>query len=90
MVLIGMWHGITWNYALWGLWHGLGLFLQNRWSEFVHQHFPNLGASSVSQRLLQVGGILLTFSYFTFGIAFFALSTPQLSFEAIRKIFGIS
>jgi alginate O-acetyltransferase complex protein AlgI len=90
MLLIGMWHGITWNYALWGLWHGLGLFLQNRWSEFIHRRYPNLGASPVSRRLLQIGGILLTFTYFTFGIAFFALSTPQLSFEAIRKIFGIS
>ena len=90
MLLIGMWHGITWNYALWGLWQGLGLFLQNRWSEFIHRRYPNLGASPVSRGLLQIGGILLTFSYFTFGIAFFALSTPQLSFEAIRKIFGIS
>jgi alginate O-acetyltransferase complex protein AlgI len=90
MLLIGLWHGITWNYALWGLWHGAGLFLQNRWSEFIRIRFPNLGASPISRRILRVGGILLTFSYFTFGIAFFALSTPQLSFEAIRKIFGIS
>jgi alginate O-acetyltransferase complex protein AlgI len=90
MLLIGLWHGIMWNYVLWGLWHGVGLFLQNRWSEFLRQRFPNLGVSPVSNRIFRVGGILLTFSYFTLGTAFFALSTPQLSFEAFRRIFGIS
>lgn len=90
MLLIGLWHGITWNYALWGIWHGLGLFIQNRWSELVHKRFPNFGGSPISHRILNISGILLTFSYFTFGIAFFALSTPQLSFEAFRKILGIS
>lgn len=90
MLLIGLWHGITWNYALWGLWHGLGLFLQNRWSEFIRKHFPEWGSSPVSRQFLHFGGILLTFSYFTLGIAFFALSSPRLSFEALRKIFGIS
>src|ERR1700690_1512192 len=24
MVLIGLWHGVTLNYALWGAWHGIG------------------------------------------------------------------
>ncbi len=90
MLLIGLWHGITWNYAMWGLWHGLGLFLQNRWSEFIRRRFPDWGTSPVSRRFLHVGGILLTFSYFTFGIAFFALSSPRLSFEALRKILGMS
>ena len=31
MVLIGLWHGVTWNFVAWGLWHGLGLFVHNRW-----------------------------------------------------------
>jgi D-alanyl-lipoteichoic acid acyltransferase DltB (MBOAT superfamily) len=90
MLLIGLWHGITWNFALWGLWHGVGLFIQNRWSDFVRTRFPNIGTAPATGRLLQVAGILLTFSYFTLGIIFFALSTPQLSLEAVRKILGIS
>jgi len=31
MVLIGLWHGVTWNFVAWGVWHGLGLFVHNRW-----------------------------------------------------------
>ncbi len=30
MLLIGFWHGVTWYFTLWGLWHGLGLFIHNR------------------------------------------------------------
>ncbi len=33
MLLIGLWHGVTLNFAIWGAWHGLGLFFHNRWSD---------------------------------------------------------
>lgn len=29
MFLCGLWHGAAWNFALWGLYHGLGLTLEN-------------------------------------------------------------
>jgi alginate O-acetyltransferase complex protein AlgI len=90
MLLIGLWHGITWNFAWWGLWHGLGLFFQNRWSNFVRLRFPDWGTAPVSRPFLHAGGVLLTFGYFTLGMIFFALSTPQLSFVALLKLFGIS
>ncbi len=35
MVLIGLWHGATPNFVVWGAWHGLGLFIHNRWSELT-------------------------------------------------------
>jgi alginate O-acetyltransferase complex protein AlgI len=90
MLLIGLWHGITWNFALWGLWHGLGLFIQNRWSDYIRFRFPDWGTAPVSRALLQAGGVLLTFTYFTLGWVFFALSTPQVSFMALMKLFGVS
>jgi alginate O-acetyltransferase complex protein AlgI len=90
MLLIGLWHGITLNFALWGLWHGLGLFVQNRWSEFARLRFPNWGGTPFSRSFLYLGGVFLTFTYFTLGLVFFALSTPQLSFAALLKLFGMS
>jgi D-alanyl-lipoteichoic acid acyltransferase DltB (MBOAT superfamily) len=90
MMLIGLWHGITANYALWGLWHGLGLFVQNRWSEFVRVRFPNLGDAPLWRTVLTVSGAFLTFSYFSLGFVFFALSNPQTVFAAFLKLFGIS
>ena len=86
MFLIGLWHGITVNFILWGAWHGLGLFLQNRWSDFAKTRIvvsdPRL------QSALQVGGVLLTFHFVALGWVFFALSTPALSLGALMKLFG--
>ena len=90
MLLIGLWHGITWNFALWGLWHGLGLFIQNRWTEFARRFLPDFQAGSASRGLFHALGVALTFIYFSLGIVFFALSTPQLSVQALLKLFGFA
>ena len=86
MLLIGLWHGVTINFILWGAWHGLGLFLQNRWSDFAktrfHTNNPRL------QTALQLGGVLLTFHFVALGWVFFALSEPNLSLQVFMKLFG--
>ena len=89
MLLIGLWHGITINFIFWSLWHGLGLFLQNRWSDFVRRRYPNLGQNSRLQPALQISGILLTFHFVALGWVFFALSQPSLSWLVFRKLFGM-
>lgn len=87
MLLIGLWHGITWNFILWGAWHGLGLFLQNRWSDFAKTRIAV--ADPRLQTAMQVGGVLLTFHFVALGWVFFALSGPQLSLRVLSKLFGI-
>ena len=88
MLLIGLWHGVTVNFILWGAWHGLGLFIQNRWSDFAKKRItisnPRL------QTALNVGGILLTFHFVALGWVFFALSEPSLSQTVFMKLFGLS
>lgn len=34
MLLGGLWHGAAWSFAIWGLWHGLGLVLERPWLEY--------------------------------------------------------
>ena len=87
MLLIGLWHGITWNFILWGAWHGLGLFIQNRWSDFAKTRFNT--ASPQIQKTMQLGGILLTFHFVALGWVFFALSEPSLSQTVFMKLFGL-
>lgn len=89
MLLIGLWHGVTLNFILWGAWHGIGLFLQNRWSDFVRVRFPNLGQNTRLQVALQFGGVLLTFHYVALGWVFFALSQPSLSQIVFMQLFGL-
>ena len=88
MLLIGLWHGITLNFILWGAWHGLGLFLQNRWSDFAKTRFhisnPRL------QSAIQLGGILITFHFVALGWVFFALSSPALSWQVLLALSGVS
>ena len=86
MLLIGLWHGITWNFILWGAWHGLGLFVQNRWSDFAKTRINP--SNPRVQTALQVGGVLLTFHFVALGWVFFALSEPSLSGMVFRKLFG--
>jgi len=88
MLLIGLWHGITWNFAAWGLWHGLGLFLQNRWSNWVRPHLTTLEGRPVPKALLTGLGILLTFHYVALGWVWFALPTIHLSLTVFGKLFG--
>ncbi len=31
MFVCGLWHGASWHFGLWGIYHGLGLTLHNTW-----------------------------------------------------------
>jgi D-alanyl-lipoteichoic acid acyltransferase DltB (MBOAT superfamily) len=89
MLLIGLWHGITWSFAIWGLWHAMGLFIHNRWSEWSR---PRLAALSTPQSgahiALNFGGWLLTFNYVVLGWVWFALPQPAQAIEAFRLLLG--
>jgi D-alanyl-lipoteichoic acid acyltransferase DltB (MBOAT superfamily) len=87
MLLIGLWHGVTINFVLWGTWHGLGLFLQNRWSDFAKTRF-NINNLRL-QTVMQFGGVFLTFHFIALGWVFFALSSPSISWQVLMKLFGL-
>lgn len=87
MLLIGLWHGITWNFAIWGLWHGLGMFAHNRWSESIKGRAAGLQEHPRLQRILTLGGTLLTFHYVTLGWVWFALPDVQLAVDMFGKLF---
>jgi len=89
MLLIGFWHGVTWNFTLWGLWHGLGLFIHNRWNDMTKAKSAAWATTSIRQTVLNVSGILLTFHFVAIGWIFFALSSPAVSWQVILKLFGV-
>ena len=86
MVLIGLWHGITWNFVAWGAWHGLGLFLHNRWSDWSRPRLTGLQAHPRLARSLQFGSWLLTFQYVVLGWVWFALPNLDLSLVMFHKL----
>lgn len=89
MTLIGLWHGVSWSFVIWGIWHGLGLFLQNRYSGWIK---PRLAAASLSpraQRALSIGGTLFTFHFVALGWVWFVLPNPVLGWQFILRLIGV-
>jgi len=89
MLLIGLWHGVTWNFVLWGLWHGLGQFVQNRWSETLRARAAALQAQPFWRRVMPVANVLLTFHYVALGWVWFALPAPHISLQVLQRLFGL-
>jgi alginate O-acetyltransferase complex protein AlgI len=88
MILIGLWHGITWNFAVWGVWHGMGLFIQNRWSAWIRPRATGMAKNRVLQTATQALGTLLTFHYVALGWVWFALPDLPSSISLFAKLLG--
>jgi D-alanyl-lipoteichoic acid acyltransferase DltB (MBOAT superfamily) len=90
MILIGLWHGITWNFLLWGAWHGLGLFAHNRWTAYTRPRLAGLDEQRpLLARVSRWGSTFLTFNYVTLGWVWFAMPTIGLSLQVFSKLFDI-
>ena len=89
MLLIGFWHGVTWNFALWGLWHGVGLFIHNRWSDMTKVRAGEWATTPFRKNILNITGIIITFNFVALGWIFFALSSTSTSTQVFLKLFGL-
>lgn len=88
MVLIGLWHGMTWNFFVWGLWHGIGLFINNRWSNWIRPRMANFDQNRILKRSLEFGSWFITFQFVAIGWVWFALPSIDLSWTVFQKLFG--
>ena len=86
--LIGLWHGISWNFAIWGAWHGLGLFIHNRWTNLMRSKASWLEGQATLNRFLSISSTVLTFQYVSLGWVWFALTDPAQSWHTLLKLFG--
>ncbi len=89
MLLIGLWHGITWNFAIWGLWHGVGLFIHNRWQSWMRPHQDWFETHPKLKFPASFGGWLLTFNFVALGWVWFALPSPEVAWIFFQKLFGL-
>jgi len=88
MVLIGLWHGVVLNFVIWGVWHGMGLFIHNRWREYMGSRFSAWAISPLRKNILAGSGIFLTFHYVVLGWVFFALPASQIP-TAVKMLLGL-
>lgn len=89
MLLIGLWHGVTWNFVAWGAWHSAGLFIHNRWNDFVKPRAAFFETRPWLKRAAHASGVLLTFHFVALGWVWFALPEMGLALRVFGKLFGM-
>jgi len=88
MILIGMWHSITPNFVIWGAWHGVGLFVHNRFANWMKPRIRQIDAQPRLKLALNIAGWLITFHFVVLGWVWFALPETSQAVIVFRRLFG--
>ena len=88
MIIIGLWHGITWNFLIWGVWHGLGLFIHKVWSDRTRRWYRLLQERPWPRRTWAFVAWFLTFHYVVLGWVWFVLPEPGQAVDIFGKLFS--
>lgn len=90
MVVVGLWHGANWTYALFGLYHGL-LFIPLIYSGAFSKKTKIKTYNNVNIPIFQdVCKMILTLSLFTFGMIIFRAESLVDVFSYLSYIFNDS
>ncbi|MDR0961514.1 MAG: MBOAT family protein [Mediterranea sp.] len=81
MFLGGLWHGASWNFVIWGLFHGVALAVHKLWMSVTRR--PK---GYRSQGIRRVLGVIVTFHFVCFCWIFFRNADFATSVEMIRQI----
>lgn len=77
MGVCGLWHGSSWNFLVWGLWHGLGMGVHRLSTVYLGDRI----------KLPAPLAVALTFHFVAVGWIFFATPDLPKSLAVIQKIF---
>ncbi|GAB4517500.1 MAG: hypothetical protein OHK0046_24140 [Anaerolineae bacterium] len=89
MIVIGLWHGITLNFFIWGAWHGVGLFIHKQWTDRTRPFYRRLEQRPALKRLESAGSWFLTFHFVMLGWVWFALPQTAQSVRVLRELFAL-
>ncbi len=81
-LLGGLWHGITWNFLIWGALHGTALWLFYLWSTGRKKR----GAPRVGSLPGRIASALLTFHFVCFTWIFFRASDVPTAITMLQQI----
>ncbi len=88
MTLGGLWHGASWNFVVWGVFHGICLI--------VHRHFSKWRENStvlrgfLRSRWFTILSVFLTFHVVCIGWVFFRIADISVALAMVKKMVLLS
>ncbi len=89
MIVIGLWHGISWTFFIWGVWHAAGLFAHKQWSDRTRRWYRGLQARPWPRRAWAVAAWALTFVYVMLGWVWFLMPDVAGAVQVFSRLFSI-
>ena len=83
-VICGMWHGETWNFVIWGAYHGLGLASLNVYQRYKRKIRNKPIRRYFGTRYSKILGTFMTFNFFVIGILLFAMDIADIKALVLR------
>lgn len=89
MILIGLWHGVTINFLVWGIWHGLGLFIHKQFSDRTRPFYRKLKKNPRQQFLADSIAWFITLQFVILGWVWFVMPDFEQALIVFAKLFGV-
>lgn len=90
MIVIGLWHGITWTFFIWGVWHATGLFIHKQWTDRTRKWYRELQAKPWPRRAWALTGWSMTFIFVMLSWVWFLMPTPDSALKTFAGLFGFN
>lgn len=82
MIVLGIWHEMSWRYLLWGAFHGLGIAVCQRWQR------TDMAKTLINNRTWTFVAFLITQNFVIFSFTFTGLDTMQQTIDRWYILFG--
>jgi len=94
----GLWHGASWNFLIWGLYHGVFLILDRIFLRDLLKRLPRVLSRTITFGFVVIGWVFFAIEDFDLALGFFSqlfhggfisleIWTQELSFLKAREIF---
>jgi len=77
-IVCGMWHGETFNFVVWGAYHGVGLATLNVYQKQKRKIRNSFVRNYFRSKYSEFVGIFFTLHFFVFGIILFSLKNDEI------------
>jgi alginate O-acetyltransferase complex protein AlgI len=84
-IVMGLWHNITVNWLLWGIWHATGVTIYMRWDRFKRKNKKIRGF--VPKKVGVILGTIMTVLYAAGSFSFVMTEDPLQAFRILLAIF---